>query len=233
VKEHQKPMQSFAPAGGPVTPYQKAAAEWDRRIGAAVVQAKNWRLACLLTLLLAGFLTGATTFFALRSSIVPYIVEVGANGEARVVDRAGQYAYNPRGPQVKYYLSQFVLKTRSVSIDPVVTKNNWLSAYEFLTKSASVQMAEYIKKDDPMKSIGKEMVSVTINSIVNATKDTYQIRWKEERFSKEGGLVGTSYMTGLYTLVFQPPKKESQLLSNPLGIYIKNFSFNKDVNQVR
>jgi type IV secretory pathway TrbF-like protein len=37
----------------PVTPYQKAAQVWDERIGSARVQAHNWRLMALGSLMLS------------------------------------------------------------------------------------------------------------------------------------------------------------------------------------
>ena len=37
----------------PVTPYQKAAQKWDERIGSARVQAHNWRLMALGSVLLS------------------------------------------------------------------------------------------------------------------------------------------------------------------------------------
>jgi len=42
----------------PETPYQKAAQVWDERIGAARVQARNWRLIAFGNLFLATGLAG-------------------------------------------------------------------------------------------------------------------------------------------------------------------------------
>ena len=41
----------------PVTPYQKAAQAWDERIGAARVQARNWRLMAIGCLALSAGLS--------------------------------------------------------------------------------------------------------------------------------------------------------------------------------
>jgi len=40
----------LSPAGVLETPYLRAQAEWDGRIGSARVQARNWRLACFISL---------------------------------------------------------------------------------------------------------------------------------------------------------------------------------------
>ena len=40
----KRSVQRYGQTPEPITPYQKAAQVWDDRIGAAIVQAKNWRL---------------------------------------------------------------------------------------------------------------------------------------------------------------------------------------------
>ena len=49
------------------TPYQKAAQVWDERIGSARVQAKNWRLATLLSLGVSAVLAGGMLWQATQS----------------------------------------------------------------------------------------------------------------------------------------------------------------------
>ena len=46
------------------TPYQKAAQVWDERMGTARVQAKNWRLAALMSMGLCGILAGGMIWMA-------------------------------------------------------------------------------------------------------------------------------------------------------------------------
>ncbi len=42
--------KKWSPAGELDTPYKRASQEWDDRIGSAVVQANNWRLATFATI---------------------------------------------------------------------------------------------------------------------------------------------------------------------------------------
>ena len=55
----------------PVTPYQKAAQVWDERIGAARVQAKNWRLMAFACLALATGFAGALTWQSALGTVTP------------------------------------------------------------------------------------------------------------------------------------------------------------------
>ena len=67
------------------TPYQKAAQVWDERIGSARVQAKNWRLATLISLGVSGVLAGGMLWQATQSLVTPYVVEIDTTGEVRGV----------------------------------------------------------------------------------------------------------------------------------------------------
>jgi len=55
----------------PVTPYQKAAQKWDERIGSARVQAHNWRLMALGSVLLSLILAAVLLWLGRSGGAVP------------------------------------------------------------------------------------------------------------------------------------------------------------------
>ena len=69
----------------PETPYQKAAQVWDERIGTARVQARNWRYMAFGSLILAAGFAGALVWQSARGTVVPWVVQVDALGEAQAV----------------------------------------------------------------------------------------------------------------------------------------------------
>ena len=73
-------------------------------------------------------------------STVPYIVEVDPKGGARAVGPALE-AYRPSDAQIAFHLARFVDNVRSLSSDPVVVRQNWLKAYDFVTDKAAVTVA--------------------------------------------------------------------------------------------
>lgn len=212
----------------PVTPYQKAAQAWDERIGSARVQAHNWRLMAVgslgVSLILAAILlwlgrTGATT---------PYIVEVDPRGGARAVGPAAE-VYKPTDAQIAYHLARFVDNVRSLSSDPVVVRQNWLKAYDFVTDRAAVTLNEYARDNDPFAKVGRETVAVEVSSLVRASESSFQVRWLERIF--EGGAVkDTRRLTGLFSIVVTSPKTEEAVRKNPLGIYVHTFNWSQDLN---
>jgi len=229
MNELISPTESYQPAAAPVTPYQKAAQEWDSRIGDARVQAKNWRLAALGALALAGVLAGGLIFQSAKATVTPYVVQVNSDGIVQAAGPARQTNFRPAKPVLEYFLVQFVTRVRSIPLDQVVAKNQWLSAYEFLRQGAANTLNEIAVREQPFSKIGQETVAVRMKSVVSLSKDTYQVRWEETSFSKEGVQVGTRGMTGIFNIEVVPPTDEKRLLANPLGLFIKQFSWSRDV----
>jgi type IV secretion system protein TrbF len=229
MEDFKQPTESYKPGEAPVTPYQKAAEEWDNRIGTARVQAKNWRLAALLAILLAMILAGGLIFQSAKSSVTPYVVQMNNDGMVQAVGPAQHANFKPGQPVIEYFIVQFVTKVRSIPLDPVVAKVEWLSAYEFLRKNAANTLNEIAVREQPFSRIGLETVSVRMKSVVPLSRDTYQVRWEETDFSKEGVSTGVKGMTGIFNVEVVPPTDERKLRANPLGLFIKQFSWSRDL----
>jgi len=229
MKEFQAQTANYKPAQAPVTPYQRAAEEWDDRIGNARVQARNWRLAALSTTALAAILAGGLVFQSAKSTVTPYVVQVNSDGIVQAIAPARQINYRPGKPVIEHFLIQFITNVRSLPLDPVVAKNQWLTAYDYLRKGAANTLNEIANREQPFAKIGQETVAVHVKSVVPLSKDTYQIRWEETDFSKEGVSTGTKGMTGIFNIELVPPTDERKLRVNPLGLFIKQFSWSRDV----
>jgi type IV secretory pathway TrbF-like protein len=66
-------------------------------------------------------------------------------------------------------------------------------------------MNSYIQTDNPLAKVGTETVQVKINVIIPLSANSYQLRWKEAKFTKEGTLAETARMTGVFTLELVTP----------------------------
>lgn len=211
----------------PVTPYQKAAQVWDERIGSARVQARNWRLMAFGCLALATGLSGGVVWQAGRSTITPYVVEVDRLGEVRAVGPAVA-AYEPTDAQIAWHLARFIENVRSLSIDPVVVRRNWLRAYDYATARAAGTLNDYARENDPFSAIGRHSVAVEVASVVRSSDDSFDVRWREESF-ENGAPAGTARYTAVLSIVVQPPATEMALRKNPLGIYVHALNWSRDL----
>ena len=214
----KRPVQRYGRTPEPVTPYQKAGQLWDDRIGSARVQAKNWRLAAFGCLTLAGGLAGALAWQSAQSRIAPYIVEVDRLGEARAVAPVGN-GYEPTDPQIAWHLGKFIRNVRSVSIDPVLVREQWLQAYDFATKRGAVFLSDYARAADPFARIGERSVSIQVTSVVRASPDSFQVKWIEQTYER-GSLASTQYWTAVLTVIVMTPRDAEVLRKNPLGLYV-------------
>ena len=73
--------------------------------------------------------SAALTWQSLQSRVTPYVVEVDSLREARAVNPAN-VDYRPTDPQIAWHLSRFITNVRSVSLDPVLMRRDWLEAYD-------------------------------------------------------------------------------------------------------
>jgi type IV secretion system protein TrbF len=223
----RRTVQRYGRTGEPVTPYQRAAQVWDERIGSARVQARNWRLMALGGLLLSGGLAGGLLWQSLQSRVTPYVVEVDKLGEAQAVSEA-EKDFQPTDPQIAWQLARFVNNVRSVSLDPVVMRQNWLSAYDFVTDRGAHFLSEYAREQNPFANIGERTLSVQVTSVVRASDRSFEVKWIETSFDR-GSLVGTARWTGILTIVSKPPASAETLRKNPLGIYVDGVDWAKEI----
>ena len=210
-----------------VTPYQKAAQVWDERIGSARLQARNWRIMAFGCLVLSLGLSGGVVWQAGRSTITPYVVEIDTLGQTRAVGPAVA-AYKPSDAQIAYHLAAFVGRVRSLSIDPIVVRRNWLLAYDYATDRAANTLNEFARENDPFGRVGERTVTVEVTSVVRASDDSFEIRWREQVY-ENGSLAGTERYTAVLSIIVQRPRNEETLRKNPLGIYVHGLNWSRDL----
>src|SRR3546814_7824469 len=93
---------------------------------------------------LTSALSGGLLWQSLQSRVVPYVVEVDRLGEARAVEPAAR-DYQPTDPQVAWFLSRFIGDIRTVSLDPVLMRQDWLSAYDFSSEEHTSELQSLMR----------------------------------------------------------------------------------------
>jgi type IV secretion system protein VirB5 len=213
----------------PETPYQKAAQVWDERIGAARVQAKNWRLMAFGSLILSAGLSFALVWQSLSGTVVPWVVQVDKFGEAQAVAPAIA-DYRPADPQVAWHLARFIEQVRAIPADPVIVRQNWLRAYEFTTDRGAAALNDYARANDPFAKVGKRQVAIEVSSVIRASPDSFRVAWTERSY-ENGQLAATERWTAILTIAVQQPRDADRLKENPLGIYVNAINWSKELGQ--
>lgn len=223
----KRAVQRYGQTPEPETPYQRAGQLWDERIGSARVQARSWRLMAFGGLILTTGLSGALVWQSLQSRVVPYVVEVDSLGEARAVAPAAS-AYRPTDPQIAWHLGRFITNIRSRSLDGVLMRENWLSAYDFASPRGAIFLGEYARSANPFADIGDKTVSVQVTSVVRASDTSFQVKWTESAYER-GSLAGTLRWTAILTVAVKPPRSADTLRKNPIGLYVDAIDWSREL----
>jgi type IV secretion system protein TrbF len=79
---------------------------------------------------------------------------------------------------------------------------------------------------DPFKLAEKQTVSIQIDSILQLSPSSYQVRWSEQQRDLNGVVIGAP---GHWEAVLQtqivPPNSDAAIISNPLGFYVTQISW--------
>jgi type IV secretion system protein TrbF len=225
----KRPAAHYGKTPEPETPYQKAAQVWDERIGSARVQARSWRYMAFGSLILSAGFASALVWQSTRGTVVPWVVQVDALGEAQTVAPANA-DYRPTDPQIAFHLGRFIEQVRSIPADPIIVRQNWLRAYEFTTDRGAAALNDYARANDPFMRVGRQQIAVDISSVIRASPDSFRIAWTERHY-ENGQRSGTERWTAILTIVIQPPRTAERLRANPLGIYVNAISWSREMSQ--
>jgi type IV secretion system protein VirB5 len=221
------PTQSWKPEGPLDTPYRRARAEWDARMGSAVVSAKNWRLATFLSLGANCLGFGGITYLGALPKLVPHVVEIDRLGSASYRGPVTESRYVPTDTVITYHLRRFVADTRELSADLGVVKRNWFDAYALLSPRGANMMTAFVQQPehDPFRrALDGERVTIEVLSAVRVSADTWQLDWRESSWDKSGNPSGVAPIwRAMLRTVIAPPKSADAMSKNPIGLYIDEF----------
>jgi type IV secretion system protein TrbF len=222
--QFRAPARSYAPPQVE-TPYRRAQAEWDARMGSAVLSARSWRLMAFAAFGLSAALAASLTFVALQKRTFVHVVEVAPEGQVLSV-RVADGAWTPGSAQTAYFIGEFVRNVRALPTDQIVLRENWLAAYQFLTPQAAAKLSEIARQDDPFANTGLAGRTVHVRSIVQRSDKSWQVSWSEETSSISR--TERANYTGLFTVTHAPPRSADEISKNPLGLFITEFSWSRD-----
>ena len=222
----KRSVQRYGRTPEPETPFQRAGQMWDERIGSARVQARSWRWMAFGALGLSAGLAAAFAWQSAQSRVVPYVVEVDKLGAVRAVAPAAAWD-TVSDPQIAWHLSEFIRHVRTVSLDPVLMRRDWLAAYDFVTPRGAAFLGAYARRARPFDAIGEETVSVQVTSVVRASDRSFQVKWSETAYAR-GDEDGTSRWTAILGVKVRPPSDAETLRKNPLGIYVDAIDWSRE-----
>ena len=216
-------------------PYLAARRSWNDHVGGVVASRQLWQVVALLSLLIALASVGGMVYIGSQSRFVPYVVEVDKLGQAMAVAPAGRAA--PVDARVVHAaVASFISDLRTVTPDVALQRKAVFRAYAMLSSSdaATAKANEWLngtEDSSPFKRAARETVSTEIVSVIPQTPDTWQVDWVETVRDRQGVMKGQPArmraLVTVYTVPATPQTTEEQVRNNPLGIYVRDFSWSR------
>ena len=215
-------------------PYVQGWREWDERYADLVIGKRNWQIAAAGLLLATIILAAGMVWLSARSRYVPYVVVTDRLGQAMTIPEPLTPASMPvvAARMEHWEVEAFIRDARSVSSDPAVEQERLASLHAHARAAADHFLDDYYHSDNfahnPFQVAQKQTVSVRIDSILQLSQQSYQVRWSEEARDLDGVTTGapTQWEAVLQTEV-KPPASSDGIVSNPLGFYVTNITWTR------
>jgi len=205
---------------------------WDGLIGEERKAKNTWRLVAFISLTLIVAAICALVWAVNLPKVVPLVITVAPWGETRYIGDVANIGYkNIHVPEVaiQYQLRDFVTKLRSISTDSEVLYQNIKDCYDKVTNSGGELMTTNVRKEDPFAQVGKQRRTVTIESILRISSESWQVDWLETTIGTGAGIIR---FRGLFNVKLLEPS-EKQRIKNPLGIYVDDYDMTNITGEVR
>jgi type IV secretion system protein VirB5 len=209
----------------PETPYQRAGQAWDARLGAARVQAANWRLATMGLIMVALVQDAGIIWLKSQGGVVPWVVEVDRLGQVLVVGRAAR-GFRPDDRMIAGILERYVEDARGLSSDPVVVEKAWLRAYGATSANAAAMLSDHFNQLKPL--IGREQIAVEMLTTRRASPDSFNLIWIERHYA-EGRQTRQERWSATLTIALRAPDSAESLKANPIGLVIRGVLWSREL----
>lgn len=218
-------------------PYLAARRTWNNLMAASIANRQMWQLFGILSLMITLTAVGGMIYLGSKSRFVPYVVEVDKHGGTIAIAPAQRAAKaDPR--IVHFNVASFISDLRLVTPDIALQRKAIYRVYSMLSTKdpATAKANEWLngtEENSPFKRAEKETVSVEISSVLPQTPDTWQVDWVETVYDRQGVMKVQPYkmraLVTVYTLPATTQTTEEQIRNNPLGTYVRDFSWSRQL----
>lgn len=210
------------------TPFERAAREWDNRLGTLRQQAVHWRIVALVALIATVLLGGGLVHLAGQQRVQTYVVEVDRAGLPGRIELLTENV-TADATVIGYFVGELVRWVRERPVDPVVLRGNWQRAYHFLAGPAIRTMNEFAIAETAALRDSSQAIArtVTIQIVLAQSEKSFQVRWQEVEYVGGDPQPPRAY-TGLFHVEQQPPRDDAERFQNPLGLYVRQFTWSRE-----
>lgn len=210
--------------------YDKSRKGWYESFGASMVEKNRYFMLLLISLLAIVALAISFSFLMPMKTVVPYAIRVHDDGtvDAQIMTQAN---YVPGEPEKRYFIGQWV--EGILTIDPTLSEIYLPASYRMTMGRATEELRKMIETQKPIERakidgikrkaevtnisfITPEVAMVVVDTVTSRKGYTGEIREK--------------YRVSVKFSIIQP-KTEEEIMNNPIGLYVSDYTINKDINQ--
>ena len=153
-----------------------------------------WRMMAFLSALTTLVLIIGIVAIGYRSTTVPYVVALDSVGRSIPVVPAQQVASNDVRLQAAAVF-RWISEARSVSLDAAVERRQVDDVYAMVASAsaASQTMTDWFRENSPFDRMKTETVDVDVDSVVQQSKNSFEIVWRETERDLYGQLLGSHH----------------------------------------
>ncbi|SEG06936.1 VirB8/TrbF family protein [Nitrosomonas ureae] len=218
-------------------PYLSARRSWNDHMESVAASRNMWQILAILSLMITLAAVGGIIHIGSQSKFIPYVVQIDHLGEAIAVSRADMAA--PADPRVIHAsVASFINDLRMVTPDIALQRRAIFRAYAMLSSddAATAKTNVWLNGTDtssPFKRAANETVNIEIISVIPQSPETWQVIWQESVYDRQGHPKEPSFMMRalltIYSIDSTANTTEDQIRNNPLGIYVRDYSWAKQI----
>jgi len=212
---------------GSATPNLHPATGSDR-LNDAQRQVSRWRLAALGSTSLVTLLGLILAASVVRANVTPHTVRTARRDE-RLAILLKKEATAPSDAEIAYVLAGFIKNVRSLSVDPVVVRANWIDALDHVTERGRGALNAHARDESPFARIGRQTITIEAVEVRRVSANAFDIRWKEQTF-ESGAVVKSEHLMGVLSIALKSPNGAGAISRNPFGVYVDSFTWRRDPN---
>ncbi len=229
-KETKKARPGVDPLGNsPRTAFDKGKQEWFERMGTPVVERARYFVLALI--FGVAFISVVVTLMRMMplSRVEPYVVHVDKVTGQAVAVRAASEKYKPGAAEKQYFLVKWARGL--LELDPNTTEMALTEVFESCRGKAIQEFTDFVNKTKPVVRVRTEAGltrTVEIKSYSPLNDQSALIRLETEERGVNKDPLRRSYVITLHYAI-DAPETESQIMRNPIGLFITHFAINEDL----
>lgn len=218
-------------------PYLNARRTWNGHVAGIMSALQVWQVVGITSLMISLASVGGMMYIGSQSKFIPLVFQQDSSGNTVSITRADRIP-DAKTDDYRTAIAQFIEHIRLVTADADLQRKAVLQTYAFLNAQdpATLKANEYLnanKEVNPFNRAANETVSIEIRSVLQQSKESWQVDWLETIRSRDGSQKAKpTLMRAIVSIYQNEPTSETtdiEALRNPHSLYIRDFNWSKQI----